>query len=123
MKMHRILIVEDQGITAFDVSQIVTSLGYQVTGIAMSGEDAILQADLDKPDLILMDIKLAGAMDGREAAAKIQDKYQIPVIFVTAYGCKQTSTSVSTVPPEGIGYIVKPITDNELASEINRLIG
>ncbi|MBL4740916.1 MAG: response regulator [Sneathiella sp.] len=123
MKIQRILIVEDQGITAFDVSQIVTSLGYQVTGIAMTGEDAILQADLNKPDLILMDIKLAGAMDGREAAAKIQDKYQIPVIFVTAYGCKQASKSVKTIRPEGIGYIVKPITDNELVSEINRLIG
>ncbi len=123
MTKKRILIVEDEGIIAMNESQIVRDLGYEVTGIAMSGEAAIQDAGRDKPDLILMDIKLAGEMDGREATMKIQKSTQIPVVFVTAYGDKANSLSLNTPPPEGIGYVVKPFTTEELDSEIKRLIG
>ncbi len=123
MTKKRILIVEDQGITAIDEHQIMTDLGYEVTGIAMTGENAVRQAGMDRPDVVLMDIMLAGEMDGREAAMQIHDLYQIPVVFVTAFGSKKASKSLKTPPPKGVGYIVKPYTAKELASEIERLVG
>ncbi len=123
MTKKRILIVEDLAITAMDEAQIMRDLGYEVTGIAMSGESAVEQAGRDRPDVVLMDIMLAGKMDGREATVKIRNLYQIPVVYVTAYGDKETSLSLKTPPPEGIGYIVKPFTEEELKREIERLIG
>ena len=119
----RILIVEDEPMTSITQQKIVQNLGYEVTGVALSGEVAVQRAGADKPDLVLMDIKLMGDMDGREATSKIQEMYQIPVVYVTAFGDKETSKSLKTPPPEGIGYIVKPFTEEELESEIKRLIG
>ena len=98
-------------------------LGYEVTGIAMTGEAAVEQAGRDRPDVVLMDIMLVGKMDGREAALKIRELYQIPVVYVTAYGDKKTSKAGKFTVPEGFGYIVKPYTKEELESEIKRLIG
>ncbi len=84
MTKKRILIVEDQGIIAMDEQQIMRDLGYDVTGIAMTGEVAAEQAGRDRPDLVLMDIILAGKLDGRKATEIIRALYQIPVVFVTA---------------------------------------
>ena len=123
MKKKRIQIVEDEPMTSMTEHQMLANLGYEVTGIALSGEAAIQYADVDRPDLVLMDIKLMGDMDGREAASEIQALYDIPVVYVTAYGDKKTSKSLKTPPPRGIGYIVKPFTEEELGSEIKRLIG
>ncbi len=123
MTKKRILIVEDRGVTALDEAQIMRDLGYEVTGIAMTGEAAVEQAGRDRPDLVLMDIKLAGEMDGREAALKIRELCRIPVVLVTAYGDKETSKSGNFTVPEGFGYVVKPYTAEELESEIERLIG
>lgn len=123
MTKKRILIVEDQGVVAIDEEGIIQSLGYEVIGIAMSGEDAVLRAVEDKPDLILMDIMLAGEMNGQTAAEKIRKSHKIPVLYVTALGVKNTPQSPNTSPPEDIGYVVKPFTSEELRSEIERLIG
>jgi len=123
MTKKRILIVEDEAITALDEAQIVRDLGYEVTGIAMTGEDAVERAGRDRPDVVLMDIILAGKMDGQETALKIRELYQIPVVYVTAHGSKEQSISPKTRPPKGIGYVVKPFTKNELEREIKRLIG
>ena len=123
MTKKRILVVEDQAIIAMDEQQIVSDLGYAVTGFAMTGEDAIQQAGRDRPDLVLMDIQLMGDMDGREAASQIREMYQIPVLFVTAYGDKQSSVAGNFTVPAGYGYIVKPYSKQEFESEIKRLIG
>ncbi len=123
MTKKRIMIVEDETITSMSEQQMLENLGYEVTGIAFTGEDAVQRAGADKPDLVLMDIILMGDMDGREATLKIRELYQIPVIYVTAYGNKEASKSLKDPLPEGIGYIVKPFTEEELASEIERLIG
>ena len=121
MTKKRILIVEDLAITAMDEAQIMRDLGYEVTGIAMTGEEAFEQAGRDKPDVVLMDIILAGKMDGRETALKIWEGYQIPVVFVTAYGDKNTSKAENLTVPGVFGYIVKPFTKYALESEIERL--
>ena len=80
MTKKRILIVEDQGIAAMAEAHIVHDLGYEVTGFAITGEDAVEQAGRDKPDVVLMDIMLAVGMNGIEAASKIRESYQISVI-------------------------------------------
>ncbi|MFC1673233.1 response regulator [Pseudomonadota bacterium] len=121
MTAKRVLIVEDQGIIALDEEQIMRDLGYEVVGIAISGEQAVRIATETKPDVVLMDIKLAGEMDGREAAAKIQQNLNIPVVFVTAYGVTEGPAPLRTIPADGIGYIVKPFTQEGLECEIKRL--
>lgn len=121
MTMKRVLIVEDEGITAMDEAQIMLDLGHELSGIAVSGEDAVIQAGRERPDVVLMDIKLAGEMDGREATRIIWKMYRIPVIYVTAFGDKEASTHLKNPPPEGIGYVVKPFTAEELEREIERV--
>ena len=123
MARKRILIVEDQAATAMDEAMVVRGMGHDVVAIVMTGEDAIRMADLERPDLILMDLMLAGAMDGREATREIQKIYPVPVIYVTAFGKKPGAGQPDFPPPENIGYIVKPFTNNELRAEIARLIG
>ncbi len=123
MTKMRIMIVEDEPMTAIGEQAMLRNLDYEVTGVYLSGEVAVERAGIDKPDLILMDIKLMGEMDGREAANKILVLHQIPVIYVTALGDKATSKSLKTTPPKDIGYIVKPFVQEELESEIKRLLG
>jgi len=84
MKKTRILITEDEQIVAEDLKMTLETMGYTVVGIASSGERAIELADGEKPDLILMDIMLAGKMDGIAAAHTIRSRHDIPVIYVTA---------------------------------------
>ncbi|MEE8350581.1 MAG: response regulator [Rhodospirillales bacterium] len=123
MTKKRIMIVEDEPMTLMNEERMVRNLGYQVVDTALSGEVAVQRAGVIKPDLVLMDIKLMGDMDGREAALEIQKLHKIPVVFITAYGVKETSASENLTAPEGVGYIVKPFTEEELGSEIKRLIG
>jgi CheY-like chemotaxis protein len=101
----------------------VRELGYEVTGIAMSAEDAIIPSHRDLPDVILMDIKLNGDMDGREATLEIQKRDNIALVYVTAYGDKNVSVSRKFPMPDGIGYIVKPFSKEELESEVERVLG
>ncbi len=123
MTKKRILVVEDEPITAMTEQGMLKKLGYEVTGVALSGERAIEMAGKDMPDLVLMDIKLIGEMDGLEASLRIQELHQIPVVYVTAFGDKEASKLLKNAPPAGIGYIVKPFTEDELKGEIERLIG
>lgn len=120
MTKKRVMIVEDQGITALDEQQIMINLGYEVTSIVMTGEEAITRAIEEKPDLILMDIMLSGEITGDVAAMKIREQHNIPVIFVTALGNKDRLGNYNV--PEGCGYIVKPFDKDDLQSEIEKTI-
>src|SRR5919197_1579515 len=90
MKQASILVVEDERIVAFDLKQQLEALGYRVATVVPSGELAIEKATELKPDLVLMDIHLEGAMDGVEAAERIHACLRIPVIFLTAYAGDET---------------------------------
>jgi CheY-like chemotaxis protein len=79
MGKKSILIVEDEQIAAIDLKETLTSLGYRVTGIASSGERAVAMAEADTPDLILMDIHLAGRLSGIEAAEQILQRHEVPL--------------------------------------------
>jgi PAS domain S-box-containing protein len=95
-----------------DIAELLRRLGYEVTGTAASGEDAITLAAATKPDLILMDVHLKGAMDGIEAARIIGQSMPVPIIFVTAHGDSATvSRSMESSP---YGYLVKPFDERVL---------
>ncbi|MDP6176009.1 MAG: response regulator, partial [Rhodospirillales bacterium] len=88
MSAKRVLIVEDDPIESLGLDDMMKHLGYEVTAIAISGEAAIGMAAQDRPDLVLMDILLAGRVNGIEAARKIRDTQHVPIIFVSACGTK-----------------------------------
>lgn len=111
-----ILIVEDEAIVANDLRETLTSLGYSIAGTARSGEIALQKIAEIRPDLVLMDIHLAGAMDGIEAAGQIHTTYGIPVIFMTAYADSALLERAKFTEP--YGYIVKPYEERGLHSAI-----
>ena len=112
----RIMLVEDENIIAMDIQQRLEILGYQVVAHVTSGEDAICTAAETKPDLILMDIKIHGPMDGIDAAAKIRVTQDIPVIYLTAFADESTLKRARLT--EAFGYLLKPFEDRELHSAI-----
>jgi len=114
MEKAKILIVEDEAITAKDIHDRLQDLNY-APAIASSGEQAIKQADAIKPDLVLMDIILK-AMDGIEAAELIRDRFDIPVIYFTAYLDEERLQKTKGTEP--FGYIIKPFGDSELRPAI-----
>ena len=116
MSKANILIVEDESIIALDIRNSLESNGYQVAGQADRGEDAISQAGRLRPDLILMDISLKGNMNGIEAAEQIRAKFDIPVIFISAY----TDASIIELArnAEPYGYILKPFEERALSIAI-----
>ena len=116
MKQRRIFLVEDEPIIASGIERKILQLGYAVAGSASSGEVAIEAIRADPPDLVLMDIKLDGQMDGIEAASRISRIHDIPVIFLTAYADESTLGRATAQDP--FGYIVKPFTDRELFGAI-----
>lgn len=107
----RILLVEDEAITAMDLQRKLEFRGYDVTGIAHSGEDAVELAEKHHPDLILMDIILRGPMSGVEAAERIKD-LDIPVVFLSAHSEESTMEGARGVEP--YGYLIKPFDEKEL---------
>lgn len=112
MKNRRILIVEDQGILALDISNRLAGMDYDPLEIVSSGELAIVKADELRPDLILMDIQLSGELDGIDAAIRIKENQNVPIIYLTAHSDKMTlERAKQTIP---YGYLVKPFQDGEL---------
>lgn len=116
LQTHRIMLVEDENIIAMDIQQRLELLGYQVTGHAVSGMDAVRIAAETKPDLILMDIKIRGPMDGIETAAQIRARKDVPIIYLTAFADETTVKRARLT--EAFGYLLKPFEDRELQSAI-----
>jgi diguanylate cyclase (GGDEF)-like protein/PAS domain S-box-containing protein len=112
MKKSRIMIVEDEGITAMSIRNSLESMGYEVSSIVNSGEDAVQKALEDRPDLVVMDISLTGKLDGIEAAAQIRSLLDIPVVYLTAHSDERMLQRAKITEP--FGYIVKPFEDREL---------
>ena len=111
MAKTEILIVEDERITAEDIRLSLGGLGYAVTGMASSGEEAIRKAEELHPDLVLMDIVLGGDMDGIEAAEIIRARFNIPVVYLTAYADEKRLERAKVTQP--FGYILKPFDDKQ----------
>lgn len=116
MRSSRILIVEDESIVALNINNRLEALGYIVVATTSSGESAIQIAQENRPDLVLMDIKLRGVIDGIEAATQIWTRFQIPVVYLTAYSDEETVERAKITEP--YGYILKPFEARDLATTI-----
>jgi len=114
--MHKILIVDDEAVITTQLEERLTSMGYEVAGMASSGEAAVEMAQHLKPDLILMDIVMRGKIDGIAAAQIIKEKQDIPVIFLTGYTENHFIERAKGVEP--YGYIVKPFQEREIKASI-----
>lgn len=108
----RILVVEDETIVATDVQECLEHLGYAVPAIAASGEEAITKANELRPDLVLMDIRLRGEIDGIQAAEQIWDVLKIPIVYATGYSDRHTLSR--TTGTAAFGYVLKPLEEREL---------
>ncbi len=116
MGKMNILVVEDERIVAEDIKMRLQNLGYAVPGIVFSGEEAVKKAEKAQPDLVLMDIVLEGEMNGIEAAAIISSRFNIPIVYLTAYADNKTLEQAKVTEP--LGYILKPFEDRELRTTI-----
>jgi PAS domain S-box-containing protein len=116
MSDANILIVEDEAVTGMDIQKSLVEMGYSVCAIATTGELAIRKAAEHHPDLILMDIMLAGKMNGIEAAEKIKKHCHIPVVYLTAYSDDSYLAKAKLTEP--FGYILKPFRELELKTTI-----
>ena len=110
--MTSILIVEDELIIAEDISIMLQILGYQVTGIEPTGEEALKNIEKSRPHIILMDIGLGGTLDGVQTAQHIYEHYHIPIIFLTANSDNATFQRAKNTHP--YGFVTKPFRQSEL---------
>jgi diguanylate cyclase (GGDEF)-like protein/PAS domain S-box-containing protein len=116
MAKMRILIVEDESIIAEDIRHSLENLHYAVPAVASSGEEAVEKAAEVRPDLVLMDIRLKGKMDGVEAAGLMRDRFNIPVVYLTAHADDNTLQYAKMAEP--YGYLLKPFEERELRTVI-----
>ena len=119
MKNAKVLIAEDEGIVALDLQCRLEAMGFQVVGIASTGQDAVRQAKQFVPDLVLMDIRLQGVMDGIQAASEILSELQIPVIYLTAMVDQSTIQRAMKTKPSG--FITKPFSGSEFQIVIEQV--
>ncbi len=116
MEDPAILIVEDEGIIARSIQAMLAGMGFRVSTTVSSGEEAIQKAEELQPDLVLMDIVLGGEIDGIEAAERIHSRFDIPVVYLTAYTDRETIERAKLTNP--YGYVVKPFSEHELHAAI-----
>jgi two-component system sensor kinase FixL len=112
MSGGKVLVVEDSAIIALDLSSQLAALGYDVVGIASSGEDALRQIECTRPDVALMDISLGGTMDGIETASRIAPGADLAVIYLT--GSSEETTLRRARETKPYGYLIKPFSEREL---------
>lgn len=117
MEKTKILIVEDDEIVAIDISTRLEKLGfYDVVGITATGEEAVSMTEKIRPDLVLMDIVLKDKMDGIEAAGLIRSRFNIPIVYLTAFADERLLKRAKITEP--FGYILKPFKERELHTTI-----
>lgn len=116
MNSSRILVVEDEPIVAMDIEERLVAMGYQPGGQAADREQALAITAADRPDLVLMDIRLRGGTDGITLAEELRRRLHIPVIFLTAFSEEETLQRAKLAEPEG--FLLKPFDDRELKSTI-----
>ncbi|HYZ31490.1 MAG TPA: response regulator [Crenalkalicoccus sp.] len=109
----RVLIVEDEYFVALDAEEALTSAGYEVCGIATSAEEAVALAEAERPELVLMDIRLLGPRDGIEAAAEIRQRLGLRSLFATAHSDSATRARAEAAASP-LGWLIKPYSREQL---------
>jgi PAS domain S-box-containing protein len=112
MAKARIMVVEDEGVVALQIQEALKGLGYEVPVVAMTGEEAVAKLLETEPDLILMDIHLKGGISGVEAARRIHQRLDVPVVYLTAYSDAETLDQAQLTEP--YGYVLKPFEEKSL---------
>jgi PAS domain S-box-containing protein len=112
----QILVVEDESIVARSIANELQSMGYGVPAVASSGEEALRKAEESYPDLVLMDMVLKGDMDGVATTERLQERFDIPVVYLTAYSDERSIQRAKMTQP--YGYLIKPYEERELRTTI-----
>ena len=121
MTGETILVVEDEGLIALHLTELLEKAGYRVTGPHYSGEMVLEYLETSPlPDLILMDIVLAGKLDGIETSRQIAKKFLIPLIFITACPSDNVHAQLRDLAPDGV--VVKPFLDDDLLKVIGKVL-
>ncbi|MGO9411670.1 MAG: response regulator [Spirochaetia bacterium] len=115
----RILIVEDEALTAMALGAYLRREGYEVVGFSATGEEAVQKAREDHPDIVFMDIRLAGRMDGIEAAEAISREERVAFVFMTGHSTQAAVERVAGVAL--VGYLTKPIDFSDIRGVLSRL--
>jgi DNA-binding response OmpR family regulator len=118
--MKKVLIVEDEAIVAMENKMNLTKAGFLVVGSVSSAEDALLKIAETLPDLILMDIKLKGDLNGIDAVSIIREKNNIPVVFLTGNSDNKTQLLMKEIP--NTTYLLKPVLTNDLIASVHKMI-
>jgi DNA-binding NarL/FixJ family response regulator len=116
----RVLLVEDEILTALDIEYLVQQLGYEVCGIAASAPEAVQAADELRPDLVLMDIRLARGTDGIQAAGEIRTRFDIASLYLSAHTDAATLNRAQATQP--LGFIAKPYTQAQLEAALRAAV-
>jgi CheY-like chemotaxis protein len=112
MPKAKVLLAEDEAVTARVAEKMLKALGYEVCAVISEGQDAIERTGESRPDLVLMDIVLKGKVDGIEAADAIRTRFDIPVVYLTSCSDEETLERAKISGP--FGYMVKPLNEREL---------
>lgn len=116
----RIMIVEDEEIVAFDLRKTLEKLGYSVTSQASNGIDAIEKAEIDKPNIIIMDVRLKNELDGIDAAQIISLKNRIPIVYLTSYNDAEIRKRAKSTP--AFAFLLKPFDEDSLKATIDKVV-
>jgi PAS domain S-box-containing protein len=116
MTSAKIMIVEDEPITAEDLQEALIEMGYTVNAMVSTAADAIREAERTRPDLIIMDIHIRGDIDGVDAARTIRQRFDIPAVYLTAHADAETLSRAKLAEP--LGYIIKPFQEPEMQATI-----
>lgn len=117
---QRILVVEDEALVAMATSQLLEDAGYEVVGMAADGAQAMRLAEQEKPDLVLMDIRLRGGDDGVETAGRLRERFGLRILYVSAHG--DSATLARAAKTEPAGFVGKPHTTVELLNAVGRAL-
>ncbi len=121
MQERRIMIVEDEAVVRLHLSRIVAAMGHRVTGLAASADEALAAAETEAPELVLMDINLAGRRDGVETARELVGRHGCGVVFATAFA--DEATLARTQDSGAVGYIVKPFGESAVRAAVTTALG
>ena len=114
----RVLIVEDEAVTALNLESTLLKLGHDVVDIVDTAPEAVAAAAAHRPDLVFMDIRLAGGSDGVDAALQIRNSCDIPSVFLTAHSDARTRSRAAAARP--LDFLVKPFSPDKIAGALRR---
>jgi diguanylate cyclase (GGDEF)-like protein len=121
MEAATVLVVEDEVLIGQDIRRILLSFGYEVSAVASTGRAAIEAVEARLPDLVLMDIRLKGPLDGVQTAAQLRDRVDVPLVYLTSHADEATFARAKKTAP--YGYVIKPFTDWELRVSVEVALG